>query len=82
MRTGELPLPPADVSIECPSQSSARELALWMKESTGLTSSATMQAQIQGFEMTPSKVYLVWTCERTSLADPKLQDLHERATTE
>lgn len=60
MIAGELPLP--DGSIECPSHSSAGELALevWMRESYILTSPATMQAQIQGSEMTYSKICIIY----------------------
>lgn len=50
MRDGELTLPPTEGSIEWPSQNSAGELALVVGTCV-LTSSATTQAQRQGFEL-------------------------------
>ena len=51
------------------------------RSTDGLTNSATNQAQIQGFELTHSKICinceLLDQRERVSHADPKLQDLHD-----
>jgi hypothetical protein len=59
---GRLPLHPADGNVECPSQSSAGEFTLevWTRESHALTISATMQAQIQGSEMTHFKICIIY----------------------
>ena len=45
----------------------------------GLTTSAITQAQIQGFELAHTNIYLTaGTCEKAGPADPKLQDLHDK----
>jgi hypothetical protein len=68
MRTGELSLPPANGGIGRPSQSSAGELALvvWKRESQRADQlSYQPRSQIQGFELTYPKIYII--CELLQL---------------
>jgi len=65
-----------------PRQGSAGELTLvvLIRDSQGLTNSATSQAQIQGSELAHPKIYII--CEQLgqvkgSVLLSKLQDLHD-----
>lgn len=59
MRTRLLTLPPADCSIEWPSQSSAGGVVVWIKDSQSMEQLSTSQAQMQGSELAHSKMFII-----------------------